>query len=207
MKEILIYCEGGGQWRATREMLTKGFREFFKELDVIAKQRKISFRPLACGSRYEAYQKFQLSLKTNKEAFNILLVDAEAPVEQLQQPWLHLNKNDNWNNFGCTNEHCHLMVQTMEAWFFADHEALTKFYGKEFQAKPFLKISDIEIIDKNKLEPTLKKATRKTTKGEYHKIQHGAQLLGLIAPIKVRQASIHCDQMFKTISSLMTDAG
>lgn len=201
MKGIRIYCEGGGDGRATKEMLTRGFRDFFKDLVAIARERKIHFDIFACGSRRDAYEKFRTALITYKDSFSVLLVDAEAPVTQT--PWLHLKQRDNWDALGCKDDQCHLMVQTMEAWFFADHEALTKFYGKDFHAKPFLKISDIEIIDKNKLEPTLKKATQKTTKGEYHKIRHGAELLKFIAPTKVRQASKHCDRMFTTISSLM----
>ncbi len=205
MKGIRIYCEGGGDGRASREMLTKGFREFLKEVVALAREKKLHFDVFACGSRNDAYEKFKISLQTYQDSLNVLLVDAEAPVTETSwiQPWVHLKQQDHWDDLGCSDQQCYLMVQAMEAWFFADPEALAKFYGQKFQAKDFLKISSIEIIEKSRLEPMLKKATKKTSKGEYHKIQHGAKLLGLIAPLKVRQKSRHCNRLFDTLSSLM----
>jgi hypothetical protein len=51
---------------------------------------------------------------------------------------------------------------------------------------------DIEMMRKEDIEPALNKATRKTnSKGKYHKIDHGAVLLGQIDPVKVGDTSPH----------------
>ena len=43
-----------------------------------------------------------------------MLVDAEAPVNTT--PCQHLKFRDDWDLPNVDDEHCHLMVQTMEAW-------------------------------------------------------------------------------------------
>lgn len=58
------------------------------------------------------------------------------------------------------------MVQAMEAWFIADVETLKKFYGNGFKENSLPKTSNVEIITKDSLEPSLKNATRNTTKGK-----------------------------------------
>ena len=96
---------------------------------------------------------------------------------------------------------CHLMIQTMEAWFIADIATLKNFYGQGFKENTIPKNANVETIAKNNLEPTLKTATRGTTKGEYHKINHAYQLLERIDVDKVCQASPYCDRLFNTLKS------
>ncbi|WP_414542976.1 DUF4276 family protein [Nostoc sp. CCY0012] len=59
-------------------------------------------------------------------------------------------------------------------------------------------------MDKNNLEPSLKAATRNTSKGEYQKIKHASKLLELLDVAKVRQASPYCDRLFITLSDKIT---
>jgi hypothetical protein len=98
------------------------------------------------------------------------------------------------------------MVQAMEAWFIADPDALSKFYGQGFQTNSIPRTSNIERIAKDNLEPSLKAATRRTTKGEYQKIQHSSELLQKIDVEKVRLASKHCDRLFTTIEEILNDS-
>ena len=199
-QEIRIYCEGGGDGPNTKDPFREGMRTFLNELYEIARKKSIKLNLIICGGRGAAYDNFKTALKIHSHALNILLVDAEAPVSKT--PWLHLKQRDNWEALGCDDKRCHLMVQTMEAWLIVDKEALRKFYGQG--ALP--KITDVEKIEKSQLEKSLNKAISKTNKPEYRKILHGAKLLGLIDPTKVRQASKHCDRIFTTISSLMGQA-
>ncbi len=201
MAEIRIYCEGGGNGPNTKDPFREGMRTFLKELYEIAREKRIRFQLIICGGRTSAYDNFKTALQIHKDAVNILLVDAEAPVTQT--PWLHLKQRDSWDSLGCNDEQCHLMVQTMEAWLLADPDALATFYGQGFNANTIPKNRDVEKIDKPTLTKSLNNAIRQTNKPEYHKIQHGSKLLGLIAPAKVRQASKHCDRLFNTISSRM----
>jgi hypothetical protein len=96
------------------------------------------------------------------------MVDAEGPVQS--SPWAHLQARDGWTApSGAGDEHCHLMVQTMEAWFIADPESLAKYYGQGFRRNSLPATSNVESIPKNTLEPALIHATKETRKGRYHK--------------------------------------
>jgi hypothetical protein len=89
----------------------------------------------------------------------------------------------------------------MESWFIADVDALKEFYGQEFKVSAIPKNRmNVEAIEKEKVESSLKAATIKTQKEEYHKIKHGAKILELINPKKVRQAAPHCRRLFETIT-------
>ncbi len=201
MQEIRIYCEGGGDGPNTKDPFREGMRKFLNELYEIAREKRIRFNLIICGGRATAYENFKTALQIHPQAVNILLVDAEAPVTET--PWEHLRQRDNWDDLGCSDEQCHLMVQMMEAWFMADPDALKAFYGQGFKANALPKNADVEQISKDTLAKSFRQAIRGTHKPEYHKIQHGAKLLGLIAPLKVRQKSRHCDRLFTTLSALM----
>lgn len=93
------------------------------------------------------------------------------------------------------------MVQMIEAWLIADVAALKNFYGKDFQASLVPKNPDVEQITDPK--SILKRATKKTSKGDYHEIQHCSKILEQLDPIKVRKASAYCDRLFTTLANKM----
>ena len=191
MTEIRIYVEGGGNGNESKALLRQGFTNFFKDLKAMANDK---LKIITCGSRNNAFRNFKTALKDYPNAFIVLLVDSEAPINK--PPWEHLKLRDNWESPNVDDTHCHLMVQSMEAWLIADIEALKKYYGQKFKENTIPKNSNVEDIAKDSLEPSLKKASCNTTKGEYRKIQHAAQLLGMIDVAKVRKASDHCDRLF-----------
>lgn len=96
------------------------------------------------------------------------------------------------------------MVQVMEAWLVADSEALKRFYGQDFNAKLIPSNPDVEQIDKTTLFSALKDATRRTAKGEYHKIRHGPEILKLLEASKVQNAARHCQRLFETLERKMS---
>lgn len=199
VKEVRIYVEGGGDGKNTKALIRQGFSQFLKALIEVAKSNKIKWNIIMCGTRNNAFRDFKNALKDHPDAFNVLLVDAEAPVK-LESPWQHLKLRDNWDKpSGVDDSQCHLMVQAIEAWFIADVETLKKFYGQGFKENSLAKSSNVETIAKDSLEPSLKTATRNTTKGEYHKINHASKLLELLDVTTVRQASPYCDRLFTTL--------
>ncbi|MBO1058746.1 MAG: DUF4276 family protein [Dolichospermum sp. JUN01] len=208
VKEVRLYIEGGGDSQKTKSLIRQGFSQFFKKLVNKAKTEKIKWNITICGTRNHAFRDFENALKSHPDAFNVLLVDAEAPVTK-NSPWEHLKFRDNWDKpAGVDDDNCHLMGQTMEAWFIADIETLRKFYGQGFKVSGIPKNANIESIAKDNLEPTLKTATANTTKGEYHKIKHAYKLLELLDVDKVSQASPYCDsfarrrhRLFNTLKS------
>jgi Domain of unknown function (DUF4276) len=139
-------------------------------------------------------------LETYPEAFVVLLVDSEAPVTH--GPWVHLkNRGDNWDSGGLSDEHCHLMVQTVEAWLIADPDALASYYGQGFQRSALSKRQSVEAIPKAELVPSLDRATQHTQKGRYHKIRHCSDLLSRLNPETVRSRASHCDLLFTTLEA------
>ena len=91
---------------------------------------------VACGSRNDAYDSYCTAIaNAGQNDFPILLVDSEAAVTQ--EPWDHLKARDNWDRpDNAIDEHAHLMVQCMEAWFVADRELLARFFGQGFSENP-----------------------------------------------------------------------
>lgn len=201
MTEIRIYIEGGGDGKNTKAPIRQGFSEFFKDLVKIARSNQIKWNIVLCGSRNNAYRDFKNALENHPNAFIVLLVDSEAPVNKT--PWQHLKMRDNWDSPNVDDTHCHLMVQSMEAWLIADIAALKKYYGQGFKENAIPKNSNVEKIAKELLEPSLKEASCNTTKGEYKKIQHAAQLLEMLDVNKLRLASAHCDRLFATLENMM----
>ena len=167
MTEIRIYVEGGGNGNESKALLRQGFTNFFKDLKAMANDK---LKIITCGSRNNAFRNFKTALKDYPNAFIVLLVDSEAPINK--PPWEHLKLRDNWESPNVDDTHCHLMVQSMEAWLIADIEALKKYYGQGFKEKTIPTNLNVEKIPKDSLEPSLKAASCNTSKGEYRKIQH-----------------------------------
>jgi hypothetical protein len=136
--------------------------------------------------------------RQHQDAFNVLLVDQKV---RLPSPWEHLQDRDHWPIQGLPDDHCHLMVQVMEAWIIADIETLQRFYGQGFNQNSIPGQEDVELIAKADLEHALIQATRNTQKGEYHKIRHGPKILALVDVNKIRNRARHCDRMFTTLSN------
>ena len=207
VKEIRIYIEGGGDKKDTKARIREGFSGFLKDLVQIARSKRIKWQIIICGTRNSAFNDFQNALNAHPDAFNVLLVDSEAPVKKTQTPWEHLKSRDNWDSPGVDDHHCHLMVQAMEAWFIADIDTLKEFYGQGFKENSIPKITNVETIHKDLLEPSLKAATRDTkSKGEYQKIKHASQLLNRLNVTKVRKASTYCDRLFTTLIQIIEDS-
>ncbi|HUT03701.1 MAG TPA: DUF4276 family protein [bacterium] len=91
------------------------------------------------------------------------------------------------------------MVQTMEAWFVADKDALSRFYGQGFRKTALPRNPKVEEINKDELNSSLSKATKNTKAGEYHKTRHGPKILELLDAAEVRDAAPHCEQLFQVL--------
>jgi hypothetical protein len=205
VKEIQIYVEGGGDKKDTKARIREGFSGSLKDIVQIARSKRIKWQIIICGSRNSAFSDFQNALEDHRDAFNLLLVDSEAPVKKT--PWEHLKSRDNWESPGVDDNHCHLMVQAMEAWFIADIDPLKIFYGQGFKENSIPKSTNVETIHKDLLAPSLKAATSDTkSKGEYQKSKHASQLLKLLNVAKVRKESPNCDRLFTTLTQIMEDS-
>lgn len=148
--EIRVYIEGGGDSRAAKDELRRGYSVFLSELRNAARQKQIRWQTVVCGGRDRAYAAFCSALSQHPNAFNVLLVDAEAAVTTT--PWKHLKQRDAWDCRGAPDKHCHLMVQTMEAWFMADPDAVKDYFGQGFYPSRLPKTANVEAINKDRLD-------------------------------------------------------
>lgn len=186
--KVTIFFEGGGDKEATQSKCREGLSRYCAKI-----KPSIRLRIVAAGGREQTFDKFKRAASNSSAGeIVVLLVDSEGPVTA-KTPAEHLRACGGWDFTGLSSHKIFLMVQSMEAWFLADRAALEVFYDGGFLRKS-LPGSDtkIEAIRKEDIEPALKNATKgTTTKGEYHKINHGTVLLGLIDPKKVGDASPH----------------
>ncbi len=194
---VRVYVEGAGDYKHTDNATAcrRGFRELFQKLGL--PERRLSV--IACGSRLQTFNDFRKAVRHQSGDFIILLVDSEGPVEA-PSACAHLHAREEWQRpAGTLEDQAHLMVQCMEAWFLADREALTEFYGQGFLAGSLPGQPDIEQIPKRSLLPALRHASKQTTKGPYDKTRHAFALLARIDPQKVRGASDHAGRLFDVL--------
>ena len=156
---------------------------------------------IACGSREDAFRRFQTALRENKTSFCILLVDSEAPLEVEKGIWHHLNRYDNWDlPVRASEENAQLMVQCMETWLLADGDALSAFYKQGFLPKHLPKRMNSESISKKEVFQVLDQATRFSgTKGAYKKGSHAFKILSLINPEIVSRRAPHAARLLETL--------
>lgn len=186
---IRIFIEGDPS-------LYNGFGAFFQGTRARARAKRIGWSLFLSGTRNYAFADFMGGIRRYPDDFNLLLVDSEGPVTTA--PREHLRNREGWDCKGIDDGRIHLMVQTMEAWFVADPDALRRFYKQGFHARALPKRADVEAIDKATLETALANATRKTSKKSYHKTHHAPKLLEGLDVVKVRAAAPHCDKLFQT---------
>ena len=182
--KVKIYVEGGGDGQALRMRCRHGFSQFFECAGLSGRMPAV----VACGSRNDAFESYCTALASaGHDDFPMLLVDSEGVVSQ--EPWDHVTTRDHWRPpANSRDEHCHLMVQCMEAWFIADRDLLARFFGQGFASNPLPANQDIEAIPKESVFQSLRMATRNSrTKGEYDKSGHSFEILGQLDPMKVRR--------------------
>jgi hypothetical protein len=196
---IKVYIEGGGETRNLQRPLKNGFQVFFKDFRESARTKGLSFNVVMCGGRSQAYDDFKIALEANKDSYNFLLVDSEAPVTK--GIWQHLKerKGDGWDKIG-TNDQCHLMVQCMETWFVADVEALKKVFLNDLDEAKLPDNSDLETAEKDDVQDKLNKATN----GKYHKRNKAKDILEELNPEVVRKLK-HGKRFFETLENTIRD--
>src|SRR5262245_57069131 len=91
VSEIRIYVECGD--RADSE-IRRGFSEFLRDLKNQARSKGIRWYIVPGRGRETTFDLFKTAIAHHRNAFNILLVDSEGPVNGT--PWQHLRQRDGW---------------------------------------------------------------------------------------------------------------
>ena len=199
MKSV-IYVEGGGDTGHKRTDCRRAFNRFFDKAGLKGRMPRI----FASGGREQAYRDFCNDFeKASGNKFIVLLVDSETPVDKDFDAWSHLKARpeDNWDKPpGADTDNAHLMVQCMEAWFLADKEALSEFFGQGFNQNALPAHVEIEDIPKGDIGRGLEMATRQSVrKGTYHKGRHSFDILAKLDPAKVVKASPRAERLVRTL--------
>lgn len=205
-REIRLYVEGGGDKKNGKSLFRQALSEFLRDLRKAAQAKKVRWEIVAGGSREKTFGLFEMALRDHESAFNVLLVDSEAAVEQ--PPWRHLHECDGWAKpKEAEDRHCHFMAQAMEAWFLADPQTLVAFYGQGFNVNALPKRQDVEQIPKTQLVGCLNRAVHNTNKGKYHKILHACALLERLDIEVVVSRARHCRRLVDAIMAEIAEGG
>ncbi|MFO0951696.1 MAG: DUF4276 family protein [Isosphaeraceae bacterium] len=200
VEEVRFYIEGDPGLR-------QGFGHFFGRVRRLARDRRVRWDLKLCGHRTNAFGDFERALTIHPNAFCLLLVDSEGPLDPNASLWDRLRSHDDWSPPPKTlSDKCHLMVQSMEAWFLADAAAMKRCFGPRFDPKPLPNQPNVESLEKSDLYDRLSKAIRNTPKMKYDKVSHGAALLSALDEAVVRKRAPHCDRLFRVLEQKITGA-
>ena len=194
-----LYIEGGGNRR--HQVLRRAFSAFFERAGFQGRLPRI----VAGGDRNSTYRGFCRALENaGQDDFVALLVDAESAVEPgATTGWDHLRERqeDQWARpAGADDDQVHLMVECMEAWLLADRTCLATYFGRGFDAGNLPgQRNDVEAIPKDDLITGLENATRDTEKGTYDKGAHSFEILEMLDPELVCNASRHARRLIDVL--------
>ena len=193
-----LYVEGGGDHKPSRTKCSQAFQAFLHKAGVAGALPRI----FASGGRQQAYDDFRHALGVARDDDRVvLLVDSEGPVAKDTRPWQHLKNRDGWDKpASADDDHAHLMVQCMEAWFLADRDALARYFGNGFNESSLPRRADIEEVSKQDLERGLNDATRNSRrKGPYRKGRDSFAIVAELDPGKVADTSPHAKRFLESL--------
>ena len=205
MRGLAIYLEGGGAGAGSKALLRRGMGEFLQGIRNLARAKRLNWKIVACGGRDQAFDRFRNSVINGDASVSLLLVDAEGSLQK--GPRQHLIQRDHWDLGFASESVVQLMVQAMETWIIADPNSLADYYGKGFVGNALpAPGTDLEGLDRGRVEDLLQHSTRRTAKGEYRKIRDGSTLLARIDPEVVRGRCPSCKRLFETLEALIAQA-
>lgn len=193
VKEIRFHVEG-------HPRLHSGFQKFLSEIREAARRRGVGWTlTMAQG---QAVRDFMKGLRTQPDAFHVLLMDSEGSADgQLRED---LHRRSDWSpprGNTVSPEQEQWMVQVMESWFLADRDALRAYYGARIRESSLPQNPQIEQISEQDVLEGLTRATG----GDYHKGADAPRILELLKPGQVRARAPHCRRLFDTLLEKLGD--
>ncbi len=190
MSQIRVYFEGNPG-------LKRPIQIFLEKADPRLKDK---IKPIPGRGRDDTIHDFLRAKSQHPDVVHILLLDSEGPDDG--GLFLRLQQQENWRvgpGLVITEGLVGWMVQLMESWFLADRAALRHYYGSDLHENSLPRNPKVEEVPKADVLDGLKRATRNTVKGSYHKGAHAMRLLELLNPQAARDASRNCDRLFKIL--------
>ncbi|MEI8282088.1 MAG: hypothetical protein WCG75_06770 [Armatimonadota bacterium] len=209
-KKIVIYIEGqgGGEKPKRRRYLDGEFRKswklFLKPLADHAKSKGVSH--FQCIPGYGGDQAIDLFGHRRASAANhlhILLIDSEGPVQDVSKPWIALGKTP---PAGVTDDHCYLIVQSLETWLCADLSGLQSYFDKPKKCfKPAgIPTQNLEQVDRKKLDKLLKAATVDCGRQQEYDHADGNIIIGQLDQAKLKTLS-SVQRLFNDLTKVIED--
>ncbi len=180
----VILVEGGGHSKELQIRCREGFRKLLEACGFAGRMPRL----YACGGRNSAFDDFQTSIAANKgHAYVALLIDSEDPVDDVEAPWVHLNKCDRWDRpRGVTDDQALLMTTCMETWIITDRRALAAYFGKPLLSPALPGLVDMEQRLRDDVQNSLVQATRRCP-SPYRKGKRSFELLAGLSPATLEQ--------------------
>ena len=200
MVKVHLIIEGASKESASLQIeLRKAFHLLLKKSGIITMPRII-----AAGGLTQAYDRFRTMVENGD--FAILLVDSEknVPDQYKGKPWDFLKTFESWNWLNTLeNNQCHLMVQCMESWFFADKQCLENYYGSGFNRKK-LQQRPIEELSKDTIFKSLNDAAKGCkNKKDYQKGRDSFKILMLLDPQRIQTESFWARRFIATLHDIL----
>ncbi len=119
VNELRIYFEGD-------DGLRPGFRSFLDEIFAVASSRRCRVKLVATDGR--PVEDYYTGLKANPDAWNVLLLDSDAPVDRSHMELCRGKRIEPLRSGSVF-----WMVHIMESWFLADVASLGAYFGNRFR--------------------------------------------------------------------------
>lgn len=170
VKKIILFVEG--EPNTPNGDLRQGFSK------LLEKRLALRMPSIKLGAgKTPTIQQFKTS-KLESD-LNLLLIDLDKPETEYEKDLAEHGLLE-------YRENVYYMIQEMESWFLSQPDILDEFYGVENKGKS---ISE-KLVKKHAKEiphpdQELKKVTKDSKRGEYHKIKHAVELLKRLDPLKL----------------------
>lgn len=195
---VTIFIEGGSTGPDSKLLSVRcreGFRKLFRNCG-FARQPALK----AGGSRNNTFKLFQTAHQhANSDEYVGLLVDSEEPVNDIEKPWEHLNR-DNWSKpSSASDEQALLMTTCMETWIVADREALSRHYGSHLQVAALPALHHLESRTRQDVQNAIVRATRNCNNC-YQKGKRSFDVLERLRPSELRKhlpSFVRCERILK----------
>lgn len=200
MVKLIVEGEGGKDNQVLQVDARKAFHKLLEKAGFKGRMPSI----IAAGDRSAAYDRYKTLVKQKEKA--VLLIDSKKTITAKfsEKPWDFLKSFEHWYwEADLDNATCHLMVQCMEAWFYAYKDCLVEYYGHDFRVKS-LSSRPIEKIEKDECISSLNQAASqcKTKKG-YDKGRDSFKILMGLSPDKLKKASPWAERFFNELDRIL----
>jgi hypothetical protein len=184
MVKGMIFIEGGGDSKDLHTRCRNAFSELLKKCGFSGRMPRL----FACGGRDSAFKLFVVShTNATTDRYIALLVDSEDPVEDIEQPWAHLENRDDWERpNGASDSQVLLMTTCMETWIVADRQALREHYVACLQENSLPNTNILEARERGIILESLVNATR-NCKNKYAKGKKSFECVAKLDPVELRK--------------------